>query len=144
MKSILSFVAWFGIAAAIGAPDARTARTPFATACHAADSYSAYQIAALVSITGGTDAKSVAWRQQVSLPAASPSAITLVSDSTVCAQALTALNQTADYDDGPATDLYLISVGSTFVASNPKFPDGEWTEQFVFDSTFTYKASYMK
>ena len=98
----------------------------------------------VISITSTTEPKGVEWRQQVSLPAVPPSAIALVSDSTVCANALTALNQVAQYHSGPATQLNLISVGAMYVASNPHFPAGEWTQQFVFDSTFTYKFSFFE
>lgn len=143
MKSILILAAVFSIAT-IGSSPAAGAPRKFASACYGASSYSALQISALVSITGTTDTKGVAWRESVGLPAATPSNIALVSDSAVCAQALTALNQTAQYDGGPATGLYLISVGSSYVASNPNFPLGEWTQQFVFDSSFTYKSSYLK
>jgi hypothetical protein len=142
MNSILILAVGIGIA--VGIPEARAPQPHLASACYGADAYSARQIAELVSITGAMDPKGVAWRQRVSLPSVPPSAITLVSDSTVCANALTALNQVAQYDDGPATRLYLISVGAMYVASNPNFPAGEWTQQFVFDSTLTYKFSYLK
>lgn len=142
MRIVLILFSAFGIATMSRASDALADQPALASACRGADNYSARQIAKLVSITGAADSVSVAWRKEVALPAASPSAINLVTDSTVCAQALTALNQVAQYHDGPATDLYLISVGGMYVASNPDFPIGEWTQQFVFDSTFAYKMSY--
>ena len=114
------------------------------TACSPADTYSAHHISYLKGIVTSTETKAVQWRTMVHLPAVADSAVVLVSDSTTCAQGLTAYNNLPGFSDGPATSLYLIRVGPSFVASNPLFPSGEYVAQIVFDSTFTYKATYLK
>ncbi|HEX4681598.1 MAG TPA: hypothetical protein VH277_02750 [Gemmatimonadaceae bacterium] len=142
LKGIIFLIA-FAIATFQSACYPRAAQPSTTPACYAPDSYTAGQIAQLVSITAATDPKIVAWRKAVGLPAVPASAIALVSDSTTCARGLRALNRTAGYHGVPAARLYLIRVGPMYVASNPNFPGGEWTQQFVFDSTFKYKFSYL-
>lgn len=121
------------------------AKTPvLASACYPADAHSNSKIAELVKLTASTDADTASWRQVVSLPAVSASAIALVSDSTICAQALSAFNAAAQFDEGAAANLYLFSVGNVYLAENPHFLSGEFTQHFVFDSTFALKHVYLK
>jgi hypothetical protein len=137
-------LASFGIAAVNARATVTSASHYFDSVCYSADSYSVGQIAQLTTITGATNEAGISWREQVHLPAVPASAIALVSDSTICAHALRAFNQAAQFDEGPAPKLYLFSVGNMYVATNPNFPSGEWTQHLVFDSTLTFKAAYLK
>ena len=130
------------VAADISKPD-QSAVAPMATACYGPDAYSAAQITSLIAIAGATSPAGAQWRDSVYLPAVSASSISLVSDSTVCARGLAAFNSAA-HKDSAADKVYLFGVGDMYVAANPHFPAGEWVEHFVFDSSFTFKAAYLK
>lgn len=114
------------------------------TACYGADAYSNGEITFLTAKDTATTSEALEWRQSMHLPTVTPSQIVLVSDSIVCSRALSAFNAATQYPTGPATNLYLIGVGNVYVASNPHFQSGEWTQRIVFDSAFSVLASYLK
>ena len=112
--------------------------------CYASDSYADGQIAHLRAKVTGTDSATILWRQNVHLPAVAPSAVNLVADSATCANALSTFNASTQYADGPATKLYLFSVGNVYVGANPHFMSGEWVQHIVMDSAFMFLGSYLK
>jgi hypothetical protein len=101
---------------------------PAVNPCYGRDSYSDAQIAELQSMASATDSLSVRWRRNVHIPTVTPSAVALVSDSNTCVRALAAFNRATRYSDGPATKLYLFSVGDVYVGVNPHFQSGEWVQ----------------
>jgi hypothetical protein len=137
-------VALVGATAFAPAATAHVAPTAFSTVCHAPDAYTAFQTDYIKTLVTSVDTLNVQIRNRVHLPAVPDTAVVVESDSSRCAQGLVAYNHEANLENGPATTLYLIRVGSTYVASNPSFPAGEYVAQFVFDSAFTYKATYLK
>jgi len=112
--------------------------------CYESDSYADEQIRDLRITVAGTDSVTIQWRRNVHLPAVPSTAVALVSDSVICARALTAFNRATRYDDGPATRLYLFSVGNVYVGTNPHFRSGEWVQHIVMDSTFAFLGAYLK
>lgn len=112
--------------------------------CYAADSYSAGELADLQAVVTATDSVSAQWRRNVHLPVVVFSAVTLVADSATCASALIPFNSATRYAEGPATKLYLFSVGNTYVGVNPNFASGEWVQHIVMDSTFSVLKGYLK
>ncbi|HEY5218754.1 MAG TPA: hypothetical protein VIJ16_03040 [Gemmatimonadaceae bacterium] len=118
------------------------------TACFGSDDYSSSEISWLKTITQSTNAVDSAWRVQVQLPTVDDTAVVAVSDSTLCAEGLAAHNAAAQYPDSDLADtlsqkVYLIRVGTLYVAANPHFASGEWVMQYLFNSTFTLKSSFM-
>lgn len=144
MKAILSITAISVVGAAAFLTSPVKASSVIDTACYGADAYSNAEITYLTTRDTATTAAAVEWRQSMHLPAVAPSQIVLVSDSIVCSRALSAFNAATQYPSGPATNLYLIGVGNVYVASNPHFPSGEWTQRIVLDSVFNVLASYLK
>ena len=131
------------LAAARGS-SALASRHDSATACYAADANSNRELAYLTTLNGGTDSNAVRMRNRVHLPVVSASAISVVTDSLTCADALATYNRVTKPETGPATHIYLIAVGSVYVAFNPNVSAGEWTEHVVMDSTFHFLADYLR
>ena len=138
----LTWIAVVAAATAFAAP--KTATRILDNPCYAADSYSAGQLSQLQTMVTAVDSASAQWRRNVHLPAVAASAVALVADSTTCASALTPFNNATQYDEGPATKLYLFSVGSVYVGVNPNFQSGEWVQHIVMDSTFAVLGAYLK
>jgi hypothetical protein len=134
--------------AAISTANVRSSTPPrsptVSTVCLPADGYTAFQIAALKIIVGGTDSSSISFRQNTHIPAVADTAIQVESDSTRCAQALVTFN--ANMDSGTVAALYLIRVGNVYVGSvdDMKAKQREWTEQLVMDSTFAHIGTYFR
>ena len=125
----------------------RDGRPMSSTACFAPDSYSSAELAWLKTIDSSTNPVDSAWRAQILLPVVGDTAIVVVSDSTLCAEGLTAHNAAAQYADSELTDtlsqrVYLFRVGTIYVAANPHFTTGEWVMHYMFDSTFALKSSF--
>jgi hypothetical protein len=107
-----------------------------------ADAYTSYHIANLREISRSVDSDMVAWRNTVHLPATPDTAIAVVQDSATCSRGLAAYNKAIA--DTSVSSIYLIRVGRTFVASNPKLRAGEFVQHFVFDSAFVLRSQFMK
>lgn len=144
MKGLLSITAISVVASMAFLTPATAAISVIDTACYGADAYSNGEITYLTARDTATTSEAAEWRQAMHLPAVAPSQIGLASDSTVCSRALSAFNAATQYPTGPATNLYLVAVGNAYVASNPHFPSGEWTQRIVLDSAFNVLASYLK
>ena len=143
LKPCVALLAAF--AAILHSGDEAGARPMALSVCKGPDAYSNRHLAFIQGVVTSTETKTSQWRALVQLPNISDTLVTLVADSTTCATALAAYNDAADLEGGPAADLYLIRVGPTrYVASNPAFPSGEFVSQFVFDSAFALKATYLK
>jgi hypothetical protein len=118
----------------------------FSSPCRPTDSYTDFQVANLKGFTSANASSAVvALRDHAHLQVVPDSAIVVVSDSTKCARALTALIAEVDVPSPPPTQVYLIRAGALYVASNPDIhPGRNWTEQIVMDRTFTVVGMYLR
>jgi hypothetical protein len=90
-------------------------------------------------------ADSTAW-QAHGAPFATGSAITLVTDSTTCAAALTAYNTASGRagTDDAATQVYVARIGTTeYVVMTTQRASGEWVTLYFFDSDWHLKDSLL-
>jgi hypothetical protein len=118
------------------------------TACRAADTTTSLEIIALQHEMHSTSDVDSAFINNGRLPYVADSAIVVVSDSTVCARALSAHNAVAGYTNAelaaPASSsIYVIRVGGVYVTFNPAFRSGEFVNHFVWDSSFHLLANWL-
>jgi hypothetical protein len=113
--------------------------------CHTADLNSAHFIATLNAMM---DTSRSAFRAKLQMPLVSSSAITLVTDPAVCAQAGFAADSifkvwepTATLD--PTTDpIYVIKIGTSYaVADLNNTDDSEFDWVFIFGPLWEYRGS---
>jgi hypothetical protein len=94
------------------------------------------------------DTSQSAFRAKLQMPLVSSSAITLVTDATVCAQAGLAADSIFKVWEptatlGPTTDpIYVIKIGTSYAVADlnsPDTSDGDWV--FIFGPLWEYRGS---
>jgi len=118
------------------------------TACRAADTTTSVEITGLKRAMHSTNDVDSNFVNNVHLPYVTDSAIVVVSDSTVCARALSAHNAVAGYSsaelaDRASSSIYVIRVGTVYVTFNPAFRSGEFVNHFVWNSSFHLLANWL-
>jgi hypothetical protein len=107
-----------------------------AGACLGPDAFSKNLVQYMDTLVTSTDSETVAARNRYGLPVVSPSAVTLVSDTTVCRTYANAYSA----DVNPASPMvgrlvYVVQIGSNrFVVVDPNYRGGEWIGHIVFDN----------
>jgi hypothetical protein len=115
-----------------------------ASACLAPGAFSQNLVRYMDTLVTSTDSDLVSTRIRYGLPAVSPSAVSLVSDTTLCRTYANAYSA----DINPTSPMvgrrvYVVQVGSNrFVVADPTYQGGEWTGYTVFDSSQTVIARF--
>jgi hypothetical protein len=135
----LTAISAFALIAARGT----THRAAQSTPCRGPDAFSTRAVADMKRLVTTTDPLMVSFRTTVGLPAVAADQVTLVSDSTVCRQVVSAYDS-ASQVPAPTDGLYVLQVGGNYVAADPSAPAGEWVTWFRFDSTFAFQTSYYR
>jgi hypothetical protein len=86
------------------------------------------------------------WRASTKVPQLTDTVtnVIAISDSALCATALTAFNTTAELTDSAATEIQLLRVDTVYVASHPSIQSGEFVMSYVFDLTFHFLGAYLQ
>lgn len=89
--------------------------------------------------------RKVAWRTATKVPLLvdTTALVDVVSDSVLCARALTAYN-TIVLPDSAATEIELLRADTVYVATHPTVRSGEFIMSYVFDSTFQWLGAYLQ
>jgi hypothetical protein len=116
-----------------------------AAPCRGADDYTNNVRESILIVSRSNEAWADSLRARSHVPAVSDTAISVVSDSTKCAAALTVYNAHARIGVPIATDIYLLRAGPVFVASNPNDgTDRDFTDQIVLDSALAYIGRFLR
>lgn len=115
------------------------------SACRPADSASARIITWLTNIVTGTDTASVHMRSQLKLPQVAASQVSYVAASSVCNKVVTVYNTNSKItQDGvavaPSGKIYVVKVGTVYVAQDPVKTFGEWSLYVTVDSKYKFLA----
>jgi hypothetical protein len=112
-----------------------------ASACRPAGSESTRMVAWLTSVVTGTDSASIEQRTQMKLPQVSASQITYVTEKNVCSKAVSPYNANSIITRNgvpvtPSGQLYVVKVGTVYVARDPAKTVGEFVLNVTLDSKF--------
>lgn len=114
--------------------------------CRAADSVTAAQISVVHDMMTRTESRWTATKAAYQLPTVSDSAIVVVADSSVCAQAAAAYNVALPSDlRVTGRSVYVVRVGATrYLVWDPTRDSGndEYDVVIVLDSAFSLLASF--
>jgi hypothetical protein len=118
------------------------------SACRPADSTSASMVAWLTAVVTGTDSAAVEQRTQMKLPKVAASQITYVTDENVCSKALSPYNANSTMSGNgvsvpPSGQLYVVKVGTVYVARDPAKTAGEFVINVTLDSKFRFLAAVL-
>jgi hypothetical protein len=129
------------------APKAVYAQGAAATsACRPADSASTRMVAWLTSVVTGTDSASIQQRTHMKLPQVAANQITYVTDKNICSKAVSLYNANSTITRNgvpvaPSGKLYVVKVGTVYVARDPAKTMGEFVLNVTLDSKFKVLAS---
>jgi hypothetical protein len=115
-----------------------------AQSCRTADANSAFMIADLRKLVSSTDPQDAYQRRDLAIPVVDTSTIVLVTQTQTCAKALTAFLTTlpTGYPTPLPSNVYVVKVGSVYVAMHPP-PAGETGSPYaVLDSKYKVLAKY--
>jgi hypothetical protein len=104
--------------------------------CRGDDGFAKQIAEAMRELATGTDSADVADRANFAIPAADSSAVQIVTNSSICAQAAQAF-----YADVPTSvarvPVFVVAVGSVYVVGSPSVKQGEWLALTVYNSDFS-------
>jgi hypothetical protein len=114
------------------------------SACRASDAHSRTMLTDLKRLATSTDSVFVAQRTGSNLPATAASNVTLVTNSSTCSKAVTALNTTFA-TPGKVRQVYLFSFSSSFVTVDPTLPDtlGGKYARFVYSKQWALQQVWV-
>ena len=106
--------------------------------CRAADAQTVNMIRYLQELVtaSASDSEHVAKRRDYHLPAVAAAQVTLVSTATICNSALRAYTALLPTGTPAPTSIYLVAVGTGYVAWIPAAAGTEWASVVSFDSKF--------
>lgn len=112
--------------------------------CRTADAQSSNMMSYLTSLAtaSASDTELVATRARYHLPVVSASQVTLVANKHACSSALQAYTLLLPAGTPAPSSLYVVAVGSVFVAWTPATTGTEWALAVVFDSRFVKLESF--
>lgn len=93
-----------------------------AQACRGADSTSAYFVSDLRELTSSTKVEDGWQRRDLKIPVVDSTTVTLVTDNKVCQKALATYNTTVAAGQPAATRVYVVKVGTVYVALDSDRP----------------------
>lgn len=116
------------------------------SACLPADSKSADMVTWLTNIVTGTDTASVQMRAQLKLPQVAASQVSYVTTNSVCSKVVSTYNANSGVTQGgvpvsPSGKLYVVKVGTVYVANDPVKTWGEFSIYVTVDSKYKLLAS---
>lgn len=88
--------------------------------CSPADTILAPLVTSMKRLVGSTHPLDVATRQRLAIPTVTPSQITIISDTKICDKVLTAFKTTLDTGIPIPTKLFVMQVGTVYVAVYPE------------------------
>jgi hypothetical protein len=130
-------------------PDMLTAQ---GSTCRPPDAISADLVADVVRMATGTDGLNAQLRQNRAIPQVSANKVTYVTDNAVCTKVLPVYNantRTFDANTGaevstPTGQLYVVKVGTVYVAWDPGATAGEYRRLITLDSKYRILANSMQ
>lgn len=121
-----------------------TYRTPTSGACRGPDSFSRMQIENLQFLLRSTDLLDISFRTHVQLPIVPDSAVQLVTDDSICTQAVARWKSENPVGHQSLTSLYVIRVGSgVYDTIDPAPPSAEWSQHMVLDGQLRRVSVYL-
>lgn len=117
-----------------------------AQSCRSADDNSAWMIADLKSLVSSADPQDGYQRRDLKIPVVDTATIVLVTQTQTCNKVLTAFLSTlpADYPTPLPTSVYVVKVGTVYVAMDPPSPGQYAWVYAVIDSKFKVLSKYSK
>lgn len=114
-------------------------------ACRPADANSAYFVSDLRDLTASARPEDVNQRRDLMIPVVDSSTVVLVTDNKVCEKALTTYNSTVVAGQPQATHVYVVKVGTVYVAFDPDRPSAAAERYAVMKSNnYSLLARYAK
>jgi hypothetical protein len=98
----------------------------------------------MVKLVTATDARTMALRDSLQLPSAQASDVVVVTDSTICHSAATAIAHTTSSDPTPTIyPAWVLKIGtSRYVVFAPEYDlSGEFSDYVIFDDRFAYLST---
>ena len=121
-----------------------TARSPQARPCLGRDDNSDFMIGDLKQLVSSTDPQAGFQRRDLKIPVVDTATIALVSDPQKCARVLAAFLSTLpeSYPTPRPKSVYVVQVGSVYVAMHPPSAGERGYTYAVIDSTFKVISKY--
>lgn len=136
------------VIASLGATRLNSTASNRATAyCLGPDAVSDAELSYLQGFVRATDSSTVAFRSLVHVPSVADTAVHLVTDDSVCAHVVSrwAADESAAGVQPPfVAQLYVFSVGSVYVATQPLQANSHYQQYLVVDSSFATLAPYLR
>ena len=116
------------------------------SACRPADATSTRMVQWLTAVVTGTDSTLVQLRTRMKLPQVAASQITYVTDNRICSKLVAPYNAETVMQDAsgsvpPSGKLYVVKVGTVYVASDPIKTTGEYAQYVTLDGKFRVLAA---
>ena len=116
------------------------------SACRPADSTSAVMVQWVTAVVTGTDGASIRQRNQMKLPQVAANQVSYVTDNKICSKLVAPYNTRTAMQDAsgavPASGkLYVIKVGTVYVACDPAKNAGEFFTYVTLDQKFRVLAA---
>lgn len=116
------------------------------SSCRPADSTSIKMLAWVTNVVTGTDSGSVRQRAQMKLPQVAASKVTYVTDNRLCSKVVTPYNAETVMQDAtgsvpPSGQLYVIKVGTVYLASDPAKSAGAFRVYVTLDNKYRVLAA---
>jgi hypothetical protein len=112
--------------------------------CRAADSTSARMVHKWRSLMVATDFSTKQALSRNFVPQVDSSTVVLVTDRTVCSQAMKAYNNVVGAGAKPPSgSVYVIKVGTAYIVRDPVQRGGEYAADVVLDSSFRVKSQLL-
>jgi hypothetical protein len=115
-----------------------------AQSCRGLDDNSKFMISDLKKLVSSTNQQEAYQRRDLKIPAVDSATIVLVTQTQTCNKVLTAFLTTlpSDYPTPLPTGVYVVKVGSVFVAMDPPSPGEPGSTYAVIDSKFKVLSKY--
>lgn len=98
----------------------------------------------IVNLVTATDARTMALRDSLQLPSAQASEVVVITDTTICQSAATAIARTTSSDPNPTIyPVWVLKIASSrYVVFAPEYDlSGEFSDYVIFDDSFAYLST---
>lgn len=93
-------------------------------------------------IASGSDSLSVATRNQLHIPAVAATQVTPVTDDKICHNIAKAYSVALGMPSGTIRSMYVVKVGTSYVARDPAAVFGEWVYGMVLDRQYNVLSKF--
>lgn len=114
---------------------ATSAHAQTSSSCLMANAHSQQLLSYVRELVSSADPGRVQIRTALGLPAMDSTQVTLITNNRTCAKVAQGINTDAG-TTGLARQLYVLSVGSYYVAQDPGHPSGEWWPKVSLDRQY--------